>query len=125
MKIACDRGLEVVKGVAETLPFGHSKFDFTLIVTTICFLDNIKAAFMEASRILKPGGCLVIGFIDKDSPIGKLYQQHKEDSVFYKLADFYSVEGVISHFSHQRFGLKMIFSNQAVFQWMLLNYLRS
>lgn len=102
-KIACDRGIEVVKGVAETLPFGHSKFDFTLIVTTICFLDNIKAAFREASRILKPDGCLVIGFIDKDSPIGKLYQQHKEDSVFYKLADFYSVEAIISHLKRAGF----------------------
>jgi len=112
-KIARDRGLEVVKGVAETLPFGHSKFDFTLIVTTICFLDNVKAAFMEASRILKPGGCLVIGFIDKDSPIGKMYQQHKEDSVFYKLADFYSVEEVISHL--KRAGFKDFNFTQTIF----------
>lgn len=112
-KIARDRGLEVVKGVAEALPFADSKFDFALMVTTICFLDNLKAAFMEAARILKPGGCLVIGFIDKDSPIGKLYQQHKEDSVFYKLADFYSVEEVISHV--KRAGFKDFKFTQTIF----------
>ncbi|MGB2728189.1 MAG: class I SAM-dependent methyltransferase [Halobacteriota archaeon] len=112
-KIARDRGLEVVKGVAETLPFADSKFDFALMVTTICFLDSLKAAFRETSRILKPGGCLLIGFIDKDSPIGKLYQQHKEDSVFYKLANFYSVEEVISHL--KRAGFKDFYFTQTIF----------
>ena len=111
--IARDRGIEVVKGVAEALPFCDSTFDFALMVTTICFLDNVKAAFQEASRILKPDGCLVIGFIDKDSPIGKLYQQHKEDSVFYKLANFYPVEEVI--FQLKRAGFKDFNFTQTIF----------
>jgi len=95
-EIARNRGIEVVKGVAEALPLCNSCFDCALMVTTICFLDDIKAAFSEAYRILKPDGRLVIGFIDKDSPVGKLYQQHKEDSVFYKSANFYSVDDLIS-----------------------------
>lgn len=112
-EIARDREIEVVKGVAEALPFCDSKFDFALMVTTICFLDNVNAAFPEASRILKPDGCLVIGFIDKDSPIGKLYQQHKEDSMFYKLADFYSVEEVILLL--KRAGFKDFYFTQMIF----------
>jgi len=112
-EIARDREIEVVKGVAEALPFCDSTFDFALMVTTICFLDNVNAAFPEASRILKPDGCLVIGFIDKDSPIGKLYQQHKEDSMFYKLADFYSVEEVILLL--KRAGFKDFYFTQMIF----------
>ncbi len=31
-------------GVAEKLPFEDHFFDFALMVTTICFLDNVKQA---------------------------------------------------------------------------------
>ena len=66
-KIANQRGIEVIDGVAEDLPFNNAQFDFALMVTTICFLDDIEAAFKEAFRLLKPGGLFIIGFIDKDS----------------------------------------------------------
>lgn len=96
MKIAQRRGLEVINAVAESLPFDDLQFDFALVVTTICFLDNVEAAFREAYRVLKSGGYLIIGFIDKDSLVAKLYQQHKNESVFYKIATFYSVNEVVS-----------------------------
>jgi ubiquinone/menaquinone biosynthesis C-methylase UbiE len=96
-ELARSRGVDAIDGVAEKLPFGDCRFDFVLMVTTICFLDDIKAAFKEAFRVLKPGGSLIIGFIDKDSPIGKLYQKHKTESVFYKLANFFSVAEVKSN----------------------------
>ena len=76
-EIARQRGIEAIAGVAEALPFDDAQFDFALMITTICFLNDIKNAFREAYRVLKPDGCLIIGFIDKDSPLGKLYQRHK------------------------------------------------
>jgi len=97
MGIAQARGIEVIGGVGESLPFRDSQFDFATMVTTICFLDDVEVAFNEAYRILKPGGCLIIGFIDKDSSIGQLYQQHKNENVFYRVATFYSVDEVVSH----------------------------
>lgn len=96
-EIAEKRGIKVMDGVAENLPFDNAQFDFALMVTTICFLDDIKTAFKEAHRILKPGGSLIIGFVDKNSPIGKSYQEHKNESTFYQEATFYSVDEVIAH----------------------------
>jgi len=96
MEIAQGKGIEVIGGVGESLPFRNSQFDFATMVTTICFLDDVEVAFDEAYRVLKPGGCLIIGFIDKDSSIGQLYQRHKNESVFYQVAAFYSVDEVVS-----------------------------
>jgi len=112
-KIAQGKGIKVVDGIAEALPFDNSQFEFALMVTTICFLDDIETAFRETYRILKPGGCLIVGFIDKDSPIGKLYQQHKKNSVFYRVAIFYSVDEVISYLKKANF--KDFNFNQTIF----------
>ncbi|MBT8312027.1 MAG: class I SAM-dependent methyltransferase, partial [Flavobacteriaceae bacterium] len=38
---AAQRGIEVMPGVAEKLPYGDMQFDFVLFVT-ICFLDQLK-----------------------------------------------------------------------------------
>lgn len=95
-ELARSRGIGTIDGVAEKLPFGASQLDFALMVTTICFLDDIAAAFEEAYRVLKPRGCLLIGFVDKNSPLGRLYQQHKDESVFYRTATFYSTDEVVS-----------------------------
>jgi len=40
------------------------------MVTVICFLNDVGKALSEAYRVLKSGGCIVIAFIDKNSPIG-------------------------------------------------------
>jgi len=100
---ARQRGINIVRAVAEALPFDDSQFDFALMVAVICFLDNIETAFKETYRVLKPDGHLIIGFIDKESSIGKLYQQHKRESVFYKIATFYSVAEVVHHLKKANF----------------------
>ncbi|MCD6599634.1 MAG: class I SAM-dependent methyltransferase [Dehalococcoidia bacterium] len=116
-EIAKSHGLEVYDAVAEALPFSDASFDFALMVTTICFLDDVEAALKEAYRIIKPSDSLIIGFIDKDSPLGKLYQQHKKKSVFYDVATFYSVSEIISllkKVSFKRFNFaQTIFHNLA------------
>jgi SAM-dependent methyltransferase len=96
-KIAKKNGIKVLDAVAEKLPFENNQFEFALMVTTICFLDNIKAAFDEVNRVLKTGGCFIIGFIDKLSPLGNVYQLHKTENVFYSIANFYSANEVVSY----------------------------
>jgi len=94
-KQALQRGVKnVADGVAEKLPFDDLFFDFALMVTTICFLDNVKQAFREAWRVIRPECKLIIGFVDKNSPVGKFYERHKSENVFYRDAVFYSVDHV-------------------------------
>ena len=95
-EIAGKRGIEVHEGVAEDLPFDDGRFDFALMVTAICFLNDVKAALREAYRILKPGGALVIGFVDRTSPVGKKYERYKAENKFYREASFYSADEVVS-----------------------------
>ena len=103
-KMALEKGIEVINGVAEDLPFKDGRFDFTLMVTTICFLDDIQAAFEEARRVLKPGGFLIVGFVDRESSLGQSYLKRAKENIFYREATFYSVEEVVSYMKKTRFG---------------------
>ncbi len=92
--VARGKGIDVVSGVAEDLPFPDESLDFVLMVTVICFFDDVPRAFREARRVLKPGGSLIIAFIDRETPIGRVYQDNKTESAFYQEATFYSAAEV-------------------------------
>lgn len=101
--IARKRGITVVRAVAGHLPLQDSSFDYAVMVTVICFLDDIMAAFKEAWRVLGENGAFVVAFIDKSSPLGKEYEERKQMSRFYKGATFYSVREVVSFLNHAGF----------------------
>ena len=101
--LASARGLEVYEGVAEKLPFQDQEFNFALMVTTICFVDDADASFSEAYRVLKPNGRFIIGLVDKESPLGSVYETHKASNVFYQDAVFYSAREVLDLLSAHGF----------------------
>jgi len=101
--IARKRGLYVLGGVAEYLPFRDKQFDLALMVTTVCFVDDMKKAFKEVYRILKDDGSLIVGFIDKDSFLGRTYLNKKIKNKFYRYATFYSVAEVVSDLRYAGF----------------------
>ena len=92
-KKAIDRGIEVIDGVAESLPYGDLQFDFVLFVT-VCHLANIKHALAEAHRVLKHKGAVIIGFLDKDQSVAKQYLEKRHRSTFFAKATFYSVDRI-------------------------------
>jgi len=115
-EIARKRGIAAVGGVAEQLPYHDHIFDFILMITTICFLDDIDMSFKESHRVLKPEGQFIIGFIDKNSPVGKMYMQRKKENKFYHAASFYSTGDVIAHLIKSCF--KILQFKQTIFHSM-------
>jgi len=93
-EIARSKGIEVIEGVAEELPVEDESFDFALMVTTICFVDDPLLSLQEIRRILKPEGYVIIGFVDRDSALGQQYEKNREESRFYREARFYSADEV-------------------------------
>ncbi len=94
--LAQSKGIEVYAAPAEALPFPDERFDFALMVTTICFVDDVDASFREVRRVLKSGGLFVLGFVDSESPLGKGYAAHKSEDLFYRDAIFYSAAEIHS-----------------------------
>ncbi len=96
LKKAAAAGIKVFCGVAEFLPFADQSFDFVLMVTTICFVDDLVQSFREAFRVLRPGGFIVVAFVDKNSNLGRYYLERKEKSKFYREAEFFSPPKVLT-----------------------------
>ncbi|NWG12430.1 MAG: class I SAM-dependent methyltransferase [Acidobacteria bacterium] len=107
-KLAQARGVQVCNAVAEHLPFRAAYFDYALMVTTICFLDDVQTSFQEVARVLKASGHFIIGFVDRDSLLGRIYHEHKSENVFYREATFYSVEEVLGLLRTSGFGFTRI-----------------
>jgi SAM-dependent methyltransferase len=93
-EIAERRRIRTLGGVAEALPLADAQFDFVLMVTTVCFFDDINKALLEAYRVLRPGGFLIIGFIDRSSRVGQTYVDGQKENRFYKEARFFSVDEI-------------------------------
>jgi len=107
------RGLTAVDGVAEDLPYPDKSKDAVLMVTTICFVDDITISFREVHRVLKDAGFFIIGFVDKDSPIGKVYLREKDKSIFYKEATFFGTDELYGIL--RQTGFHVVETNQTVF----------
>ena len=91
-EVASRRGVNIVDGEAEFLPADDSTYDYALFITTVCFLDSPEEAFREVFRILRPGGYIIVGFVDGKSNLGKIYEKKKNISKFYKGATFHTVK---------------------------------
>ncbi|HZW61181.1 MAG TPA: class I SAM-dependent methyltransferase [Candidatus Babeliales bacterium] len=93
--LAKARGINVFKGVAESLPFPDHQFDFVLFGTVLCYLEHPLQALLEAKRVLKPNGTLIIGMLDKNSKLCQSYEARKNENPFYRNAHFYTVNDVL------------------------------
>ena len=73
LRLAKERGLLVAHGRGERLPFKDGSFDFVQLVFVIEFVEDLASFLGEAARMVRPGGALILGFIDRDSAWGRYY----------------------------------------------------
>ncbi len=112
-ELARKRGIHVCQGVAENLPFPNGGFDLLLMVTTICFVDDLARSLREAYRVLLQGGYILLGFVDRESELGREYQARRSESRFYREATFYSGDEIVE--SLHDAGFSNIESRQSIF----------
>lgn len=93
-EIAEKRGIQMVLGVAEFLPFKRQVFDLVLIVTSLSFFKDPVQALREAATVLKPGGQIITGILDRDSLHGDFYESGKKEGRFSSGAKFLSTAEV-------------------------------
>lgn len=118
LRLAKERGIQVTLGVGENLPFKDNTFDFVLIVVTLCFVEEPEKVLYEAVRVLKNGGRLIAGEINKDSPWGRFYEAKREKSEFYRAANFYSGNEIIEMFG--KAGIRYLELYQTLLQSLTL-----
>jgi ubiquinone/menaquinone biosynthesis C-methylase UbiE len=90
VEIAGQRGVEAQKGTGERLSFEDSVFDYVVIIVTLCFVADPVKVIAEAARVLKPGGRIITGIVDKRSFLGRFYLE--KNSIFYEYARFFDIE---------------------------------
>ena len=103
LKVAKSRGMEIVMGEGEHLPYCAGSFDYVLMMTVVCFLDEAGAVFGEIYRVLRPGGILVVGFIEEGGEIQQIYQNEPAKGRFLRFAKFRTVEDVNRFFKNAGF----------------------
>ncbi len=111
VEIARSRGLNASIGHGERTLFDEESFGTVFLIVTLCFLERPLEVLKEASRVMVPGGKLVLGLILKESPWGRFYQAKKaQGHRFYKFANFYSFNEVTGLISNAAFSIEKVIS---------------
>ena len=102
LKIAKQRGVKVKLADGENLPFEDAVFDYAIAIISLCFTQDPQKVLKEANRVLREGGRIVIGIIDRDSFLGKSYLKKK--SIFYEHAKLFSIKELARLLKKSGFG---------------------
>jgi len=109
------RGIEVVLGVGEHLPFRTCSFGAVLVAFTLCFVQDPRLVLREIRRVLVPGGGHVLGFLPRGTSWADLYARRgAEGHPIYRTARFYAKEDVDALLSKS--GLQIIERRSTLFQ---------
>lgn len=90
---AQDRGQYIWFDQADMskLPYENRTFDMVVSITALEFADDPLIALMEMARVLKPGGKLILGILNSDSPWADARRERaKREESIYGSANFLS-----------------------------------
>ena len=115
LRLATARGVRVVRGVGEQLPFLDDTFGVVALVVTLCFAEDPAGVLAEVGRVLRPGGRLVVGLVPLDSAWGRSYEEKgRAGHPFYRHARFQTLaehRGMLA-----TAGLRLVEARSTLFQ---------
>ena len=88
--LARERGIEVIQGRSEQMPFPKHTFQTIILITALCFLDTPIETIREVGRILTPEGKLMVAFIQREGTIADTYKNDPEKCRFLSHALLFS-----------------------------------
>jgi SAM-dependent methyltransferase len=110
-EMAQKRGIAVLLGKAEQLPFADRVLGTLFLIVTFCFVASPRHVLQEAYRVLLPGGRVVLGLVLRDSSLGRLYQEKKRQGHrYYKHATFCSYAEVTRLLEEAGFTVERVIS---------------
>lgn len=60
--------MDLLAADATALPFRSGSFDMALSVGMLCFTEDAGKVLLEMNRVLRPGGRIVVGVLNRRSP---------------------------------------------------------
>ncbi|MFA4825633.1 MAG: methyltransferase domain-containing protein [Methanoregula sp.] len=103
LAMARERGVETVLGKGEFLPYRSGTFSCILMMTVICFLDDVARSFREACRVIRPGGTLIVAFLEKDGEVALRERAREPAGRFLHYAEFLTAEQVMAALTYAGF----------------------
>lgn len=86
----------------ESLPFASEQFDAVVSVVALEFVGNQQKALDELFRVVQKGGKVVVGFLNRNSPWGELYQSdYFQKNTIFKYARLLDIDSIKSFHSNE------------------------
>ncbi|MEO0080506.1 MAG: class I SAM-dependent methyltransferase [candidate division WOR-3 bacterium] len=112
---ARQRGISVIHGTGEELPFSDSSFGTVFLLTTWEFLKRPLVVLREIHRVLRTGGRLVNAYLDREGSWAKSYIEKGEAGhPLFRHARFDSYEQVV--YLTEQAGFRVTKSLSTLFQ---------
>ncbi len=81
----------------DSLPFASEQFDAAVSVAVLEFVENRQKALDELFRVVQKGSKIVVGFINRDSAWGELYQSdYFQKNTVFKYANLLDIDTIKS-----------------------------
>jgi len=111
LAMARRRGIRTFQTKGEEHFFDAETFGTIFMIVTLCFVNSPPAVLLEARRILKKEGKIVLGLVLRDTPWGRFYLAKKEqEHRFYKHATFYNYQRVTEFLENTGFAVEKVVS---------------
>lgn len=113
--MARKRGVETVLGLGEYLPHRDGTFDYILMMTVTCYLEDISRSFREAWRVLRLNGIIIVAFLEKDGEIAERERAREPKGRFLRHATFRTADDVTKALTRAGFSEAGIVHNRQGF----------